>query len=177
MHIDKPCPDGSAIQSLDGSLHCTLCDSRVIDLREVTRRRAEALVAAARGESKRVCVRMFTDRHGRPSFLLEPVRPRVRLPIVEVALVATLASACGSTSPALVETHTTVPPDDAPRGERCAQSPEETSRSTSGSEASTPSDATDPRTEPAPTPGTPVHRPSGAPRDFPAEEMVDGGLG
>ena len=169
MRIDKPCPDGSAIRATDGSLHCSLCESRVIDLREVTKRRAEALVAAARLESDRVCVRMFTDRHGHPSFLLEPVRPRARLPLAEVALLATLAGACGASGSAATETQTTVEPQDPP-AQACGRATPQPS--TSGSETPQP-----PPTEMSrETPSTPRPQTS-APRDHPPEEMVDGGLG
>lgn len=167
MHIDKPCPDGSAIRATDGSLYCSLCDSHVIDLREVTERRAHALVSAARRESDRVCVRMFRDASGNPSFLLEPVRPRKRLPIAEVALVATLAAGCGATGSGAQETETTTQPVEG--GDSCRVDQQNgTTTPTSGSE--TPPTVT----EPATTHQRPL---TNEPRTAPPDEMVDGGLG
>lgn len=171
MRIDKPCPDGSAIRATDGSLHCSLCKSEVIDLREVTERRARALVDMARAETGRVCVRMFTDVRGRPSFLLDPVRPPSRLPVVGVALVASLAGAC-DTGASAGEASTTTLPVDAPAAACTRNQDIPPSVTTSGHET--------PPTQPAPSEaptGTTAQPQTNHPRTIPADFMLNGGLG
>lgn len=100
VDLSRACPDTSAVSPRGDGLHCSRCEHAVLDLRHVTERRANELIAAARARDGKVCATLFTDRTGRPSYLLEP--SRTRLPVVEAAFVATLASACAPAA-----THTT----------------------------------------------------------------------
>jgi hypothetical protein len=112
IRADSPCHERWAdFEARPGGRHCGSCDVTVVDLTRLTRRRAEALVAASGG---RMCARMRVDRDGAPVF-----RPETeRAPSFLGAAVGLLAAACSSASAAepapeppratlLVETHAT----------------------------------------------------------------------
>lgn len=98
MHVDprNACPDTSAVSVTAAGLHCSRCRHEVLDLRFVTERQAHERVQAARARDGTVCVKVFTDAGGRMSFLLDAPTKRRRLPIVDVALAATLVAGCGA---------------------------------------------------------------------------------
>ncbi|WP_157069516.1 hypothetical protein [Sandaracinus amylolyticus] len=79
----------------EGGRHCASCDRVVVDLRDATRARAEAM--AARG----VCARVRVDAEGAPTFRDPPLVP-LRRAASGVVLAAAI-SACEPSDPVVVE--------------------------------------------------------------------------